>query len=63
MPKHLLRRHVRGGPGAGLVADPAQRLPGRGFYICQKDECAEKFSRYQGWRKKCKGVAHDKNQN
>jgi predicted RNA-binding protein YlxR (DUF448 family) len=35
-PKAALRRFVA--PGGALVADPAQRLPGRGAYVCD-DAC------------------------
>lgn len=67
LPKGELERYVcpkseRGGaPGResgsdGLIPDPAQVLPGRGFYICGKAECRMKFEKAQfGLKKKCKG--------
>ena len=63
-PKRDLDRHVCPPPGgatagtrpAGLVPDPGQRLPGRGFYVCANQDCKTAFDRYQGWRTKCKGV-------
>lgn len=40
-PKRQLARYVvTGEPDKALVADPAQRLPGRGYYACS-DRCAE----------------------
>ncbi len=37
-PKAALRRFTA--PGGALVPDPAQRLPGRGAYVCD-DACLE----------------------
>lgn len=66
-PKKELVRHVCPKPGRGgapdgesgsdgLIPDPAQVLPGRGFYICGKADCRIKFEKAQvGLKKKCKG--------
>lgn len=43
------------GPDARLVADQRRQLPGRGFYLCGGEQCRGKFTRYGGWRAKCKG--------
>lgn len=64
LPKHELKRHVCPEPGAmrntpgmaPLVPDMEQRMPGRGFYVCNDPQCCEKGTRFQGWRRKCKGV-------
>ena len=65
LPKGQLHRHVCP-PGGGVadngaedvrpLPDPEQRLPGRGFYICDDAQCRKRGERYQGWRRKCKGV-------
>ncbi len=66
-PKRELARYVcpRSGRGGaplgesgsdGLIPDPDQVLPGRGFYICGKADCRMKFEKAQvGLKKKCKG--------
>lgn len=41
-PKAELLRHVRAlaaDPGQELQADPDQRLPGRGWYVCPETDC------------------------
>lgn len=62
-PKEELLRHVcpltpeETGTG-GLVPDPGQKLPGRGFYICGRPECRARFEKVaRGLKKKCKGEA------
>lgn len=41
---------------SGLIPDPDQVLPGRGFYICGKADCRQRFQKAQfGLMKKCKG--------
>jgi predicted RNA-binding protein YlxR (DUF448 family) len=42
-PKGALRRYVA--PGGRLEADPAQRLPGRGAYVCDEACLAQAVSR------------------
>ena len=42
-PKAALRRYVA--PGGVLEADPAQRLPGRGAYVCDEACLAQALRR------------------
>jgi predicted RNA-binding protein YlxR (DUF448 family) len=57
MPKERLHRHVcPSGYATRLVPDPGQRLPGRGFYLCEDENCRSRFAKFTGWRKKCKGL-------
>ncbi len=61
-PKWELLRHVCPpieGDTRELIPDPEQTLPGRGYYVCANETCRKRFPRYSGWRRKCKGVAHD----
>lgn len=61
-PKSTLSRYVRAtqvsdeqgaqGDVSGLVPDVAQRLPGRGVYVCGRQECRERFLRRGLGRKK-----------
>lgn len=30
---------------ARLIADPEQKLPGRGFYVCGRESCRERFEK------------------
>ena len=58
-PKTELTRFVCPGPGADApVEDPAQRLPGRGMYLCSAPQCRKRFATSRGWRRKCKGDAN-----
>lgn len=41
-----------------LTADTTGKKPGRGFYLCRNAACRNKFERFKGWQKKCKGVGH-----
>ena len=41
-----------------LTADSTGNKPGRGFYLCRDAACRNKFERFKGWQKKCKGVGH-----
>jgi hypothetical protein len=41
-----------------LTADSTGNRPGRGFYLCRDAACRNKFERFKGWQKKCKGVGH-----
>ena len=59
LPKADLDRHVAmadGGDGMcreqGFLADTAQRLPGRGIYVCREKDCQERFLRRKVGRKK-----------
>lgn len=45
-------------PGQRPEADPAGRLPGRGFYCCSENDCQAGISSYKGWLRHCKGVRH-----
>ncbi len=45
-PKGALRRFAA--RGATLEADPAQRLPGRGAYVCD-DACLAEATRRRAW--------------
>ncbi|WP_243451310.1 YlxR family protein [Desulfovibrio psychrotolerans] len=36
---------------AALIFDQAQRLPGRGYYICTNPDCAQRFARFKVRRK------------
>ncbi|MGE4297825.1 MAG: YlxR family protein [Desulfovibrionaceae bacterium] len=63
-PKATLNRHVCpradiAETGEGLVPDPEQILPGRGFYVCTDSSCGKRFGKFQGWRRKCKGERYD----
>jgi predicted RNA-binding protein YlxR (DUF448 family) len=40
-PKEQLLRFVRG-PDGELTADPQSTAPGRGAYLCVREECAER---------------------
>ncbi len=61
-PKAELTRYVRADAAQGgqdaqgnvpdLVPDLAQRLPGRGVYVCCRQECRERFLRRGLGRKK-----------
>ena len=61
-PKASLTRYVRAvmaannqdaqGDVSGLVPDEAQRLPGRGLYVCARQECRERILRRGFGRKK-----------
>ena len=60
-PKASLHRHVqKAASGDGkcadevFQADPAQRLPGRGVYVCDREECRDRFLRRKAGRKKRK---------
>ena len=41
-----------------LTADSTGKTPGRGFYLCRDAACRNKFERFKGWQKKCKGVGN-----
>lgn len=60
--KSELARYAPARDRASLVSDPAQRLPGRGFYVCDQARCQKAFIQYKGWRRKLKGVANVENQ-
>lgn len=54
-PKSTLNRYVLRDTGEerpGLEPDPQQVLPGRGYYICNNEKCAERFKRFKGFGKK-----------
>ena len=56
-PKHMLTRHVLTpgigtGNGEALTADPRQRMPGRGWYLCGDERCTKAFGRYRVRQKK-----------
>ncbi len=51
-PKAALRRFAA--PGGALVADPAQRLPGRGAYVCD-DACLELALRRRAFHRAFRG--------
>lgn len=45
-PKRELSRYVRpGGKGTPPVPDPDQRIPGRGVYVCSREDCRKRFDR------------------
>lgn len=50
-PKSSLLRHVRG-PNGKMLADAAQVLPGRGYYVCAAEKCRAKIARYRPGLKK-----------
>jgi len=54
LPKAQLERYVRaGGEGAeAFTPDPRKILPGRGLYVCGREECRERFLRRGVGRKK-----------
>ncbi len=41
--KGELSRYIRGGKGSHPVSDPDQKLPGRGMYVCDREECRKRF--------------------
>ncbi len=45
-PKQNLTRYVRA-PGGEFVPDPKKTLPGRGWYVCGRESCQTKFSKYR----------------
>lgn len=67
LPKKELERYACPKSGRGgafeqesdtddLIPDPNQALPGRGFYICGKADCRQRFKKARiGLMKKCKG--------
>lgn len=50
-PKASLLRHVRG-PNGKMLADEAQILPGRGYYVCADEKCRARIARYRPGLKK-----------
>ncbi|HDQ40734.1 MAG TPA: DUF448 domain-containing protein [Desulfonatronum sp.] len=56
-PKSHLRRFVCD-PVLGQTADPLQRLPGRGFYVCEHSACLDKITSMGKCRKRRKGEIH-----
>ncbi|MFV0423635.1 YlxR family protein [Oleidesulfovibrio sp.] len=56
--KSDLLRYVSppGEPIGDPVADEAQTQPGRGYYVCSSEQCRQRFPKFRGWRRKCKGV-------
>jgi len=44
--------------GLALALDVTGKRAGRGFYVCRDAACRNKFERFKGWQKKCKGVGH-----
>jgi uncharacterized protein len=56
-PKPQLLRFIRD-PQLGPVADARQRMPGRGFYVCNNSMCLEKMTSTRKRRKRCKGEMH-----
>ena len=58
-PKQDLARFVcLGRQSRGVVYDRANILPGRGFYVCTKEACGEKFSKSRGRRDRMQGDEH-----
>lgn len=48
LPKREMTRYACPGGAGESVLDEAQRLPGRGFYLCSDEACGERFARYKG---------------
>jgi len=45
--KQELHRFIRDGNGF-LLYDAGKSLPGRGFYLCRRGDCLEKYQRLSG---------------
>ncbi|MEF2808700.1 MAG: YlxR family protein [Desulfovibrio sp.] len=60
-PKQNLTRYVRD-PGGEFVPDPKKPLPGRGWYVCGRESCQTKFSKYRT-AKRHRGEINDQRQN
>ena len=62
--KSQLLRHVpavEGTAGNGLEADETAVKPGRGWYVCQNQQCRERFAGMKFRRKSHKGSKNGKN--
>lgn len=53
--KDELTRFVRGADNGKPIEDMQKKLPGRGFYLCGKKECHDKFPKFVSRRTKRKG--------
>ena len=63
--KPQLLRHVSaadGSAGNGLEADTRAVKPGRGWYVCESQQCRERFAGMKFRRKSHKGSKHGKDQ-
>lgn len=49
-PKAELSRYVRSEKGQPPVFDPESKMPGRGMYVCDREDCRKRFE--SGSRKK-----------
>ena len=45
LPKSELSRYVRTGKGEPHLPDPDKNQPGRGIYVCDREECRKRFER------------------
>lgn len=45
LPKGELSRYVRAKVGNRLAKDDKQTHPGRGYYVCHRDECRKRFEK------------------
>lgn len=44
-PKSELSRYVRTGKGQPHIPDPDKNKPGRGIYLCHREECKQRFEK------------------
>ena len=54
LPKCQLSRHVLSDSGK-LIHDERRVLPGRGYYVCTRTACVERFGRFTPRKRKPKG--------
>lgn len=50
-PKAALLRHVCGANGK-MIADLAQIMRGRGYYVCDSEQCMARIARFRPGRKR-----------
>ncbi|MCF8029501.1 MAG: DUF448 domain-containing protein [Desulfohalobiaceae bacterium] len=52
--RYVCRRDDKGGKEE-FWKDPEQTLPGRGFYLCAREQCRNAKRAFRGRQKKCRG--------
>ncbi len=53
MPKRELLRHICADADGAvqIIEDSGQKMPGRGFYVCNRETCRERFAK--ACRRRC----------